>query len=155
FYPANFPTADQGSNIRPFLSVFAADGSSVLFSTYLNSYQFAGLFGRPELSANGSSRVFVATSTNESGLAIGNVFQPNNKQSSFDLLLRAIDISNLSTSLYSLTTSIGGSGNGTVTVAPGGVFCGVNCMAYEPGTNVTVTAVPGIGSSFAGFSGGA
>ena len=51
-----------------------------------------------------------------------------------------------------LTT--GGSGNGTVVSAPGGLACGSDCTAaYSPDTVVSLTAMPATGSIFAGWSG--
>lgn len=54
----------------------------------------------------------------------------------------------------SITTATAGTGSGTVTVTPAGTSCGTNCIAYVPGTSVTVTATPSTGSTFTGFSGG-
>jgi YD repeat-containing protein len=54
-----------------------------------------------------------------------------------------------------LTISKPGAGSGTVTSSPPGISCGGTCSAlYVKGTSVTLTATPGTGSSFAGFSGG-
>jgi uncharacterized repeat protein (TIGR01451 family) len=53
-----------------------------------------------------------------------------------------------------LTTATTGSGSGSVTVSPSGTSCGVDCVAYDSGTTVTVTATPYAGSSFTGFTGG-
>ena len=55
----------------------------------------------------------------------------------------------------SLTVSLSGLGNGSVTSAPSGINCGSNCAAsFPPGTQVSLTAVPEDGSVFAGWSGG-
>jgi len=54
----------------------------------------------------------------------------------------------------SLTTASAGTGSGVVAMTPTGTPCGANCAQYNPGTAVTVIAVPSNGSSFAGFSGG-
>ncbi len=50
---------------------------------------------------------------------------------------------------------VAGSGNGTVTSSPAGITCTASsCSAdFDPNTVVTLTAVPGTGSVFAGWSG--
>ena len=54
----------------------------------------------------------------------------------------------------SLTNS--GSGNGTITSAPGGINCGTDCVeSYGSGTTVRLIATPAAGSVFAGWSGNA
>jgi hypothetical protein len=53
-----------------------------------------------------------------------------------------------------LSVSTAGSGSGTVTSQPAGISCGATCSAaYAPGTAVTLTAGPGAGSVFGGWSG--
>ncbi len=57
---------------------------------------------------------------------------------------------------YTLTVSRTGSGNGNVTSSPTGIDCGSTCSAaFEAETYVMLTATPGTGYSFAGWSGGA
>ncbi len=56
---------------------------------------------------------------------------------------------------FTLTQTKTGTGTGTVTSSPSGINCGVDCSeAYNYGTVVTLTAVPSVGSSFTGWSGG-
>jgi hypothetical protein len=56
---------------------------------------------------------------------------------------------------FSLTVTLGGNGNGTVTSSVGNIDCGTACSAsYATGTSVTLTASPDGNSTFAGWSGG-
>ncbi|MFC2042682.1 trypsin-like serine protease [Chloroflexota bacterium] len=55
---------------------------------------------------------------------------------------------------YLLTVSKTGPGRGTVTSSPSGINCGSDCSQYyKPNTVVTLTAAPGYGSTFTGWSG--
>jgi hypothetical protein len=54
-----------------------------------------------------------------------------------------------------LTVTPAGTGTGTVTSSPTGINCGATCSASFPtSAQVTLTAAPATGSTFAGFSGG-
>ncbi len=56
---------------------------------------------------------------------------------------------------YTLTVQKDGTGRGTVTSAPAGIDCGVDCAQdYDDGTQVALTATADAGSVFAGWSGG-
>jgi hypothetical protein len=55
---------------------------------------------------------------------------------------------------YTLTVSRSGGGTGTVGSSPTGIGCGGDCSeSYSGGMVVTLTATPGGGSAFAGWSG--
>ncbi|HEX2550976.1 MAG TPA: PASTA domain-containing protein, partial [Nocardioidaceae bacterium] len=53
-----------------------------------------------------------------------------------------------------VTVTKAGTGSGTVTSSPAGVNCGASCAAqFGNGTPMTLTATPGVGSDFTGWSG--
>ncbi len=53
-----------------------------------------------------------------------------------------------------LSVAKNGTGFGTVSSAPAGIACGASCSAsYAEGTLVSLTAIPTVGSTFAGWSG--
>jgi YVTN family beta-propeller protein len=55
---------------------------------------------------------------------------------------------------FTLSVAAAGTGSGTVTSNPSGINCGATCSAsFEQGAQVTLTAVAGNGSTFAGWSG--
>lgn len=57
--------------------------------------------------------------------------------------------------MRTVTVSKVGTGAGTVTSSPAGIDCGSTCSAqFAEGAQVTLTATPGAGSEFAGWSGG-
>jgi Divergent InlB B-repeat domain len=54
-----------------------------------------------------------------------------------------------------LTVTRAGTGTGTVTSSPAGINCGATCMAsFDYGNPVVLTAAPGAGSTFTGWTGG-
>jgi hypothetical protein len=55
---------------------------------------------------------------------------------------------------FMLSVSPAGTGVGTVASSPSGIACGATCSAsFQSGTQVTLSATPAIGSTFAGWSG--
>ncbi|HKS81170.1 MAG TPA: hypothetical protein VJR23_06660 [Candidatus Acidoferrales bacterium] len=60
------------------------------------------------------------------------------------------------TQQFALTVTKAGTGTGTVTSSPAGINCGSTCSAnFNSGSQVTLTAIPNSGSTFAGWSGNA
>jgi hypothetical protein len=65
----------------------------------------------------------------------------------------SVTISAMFVGLYTL--SVGTQGPGTVSSSPAGISCGSTCSAsYASGSVVSLTAVPGRGAHFSGWSGG-
>jgi hypothetical protein len=63
------------------------------------------------------------------------------------------DAGNPNPTTYTLSVAKAGTGSGTVTSSPGGINCGASCSAnYTAATLVTLTAAPGAGSLFSGWS---
>jgi hypothetical protein len=57
--------------------------------------------------------------------------------------------------VHTLSVATTGSGSGSVSSNPSGVNCGAVCsVLFDEGTAVTLTAAPGSGSTFTGWSGG-
>ena len=64
------------------------------------------------------------------------------------------DVEQQQTATRNLNVTVSGAGSGTVTSSPSGISCPSNCSAsYDTGTEVTLTAAPASGSTFAGWSG--
>jgi endo-1,4-beta-xylanase len=74
-----------------------------------------------------------------------------NKKAAYGPVLDAL---NAVSNTVALTVTRSGSGNGTVTSTPAAINCGSTCNAsFAAGANVTLTAAPASGSTFAGWSG--
>lgn len=65
---------------------------------------------------------------------------------------RAIDAPPPPATTYTLAVTV--TGNGEVASAPAGISCGTDCSeAFADGADVTLTATPGVGTMFVGWSG--
>ena len=68
----------------------------------------------------------------------------------------SVTVSAMFAALGSYTLTVSKQGSGTVSSSPGGINCGSACSAnYASGSVLTLTAVPGRGATFKGWSGGA
>jgi len=57
-------------------------------------------------------------------------------------------------SIFELSVTPAGSGNGLVTSVPAGIYCGITCSwFFDDGITVTLTAAADVGSAFTGWSG--
>ncbi|MEO8385586.1 MAG: dockerin type I domain-containing protein [Betaproteobacteria bacterium] len=55
---------------------------------------------------------------------------------------------------FSLTVSLAGAGNGSISSQPAGINCGATCSVnFVQGSNISLTATPSPGSGFTGWSG--
>ena len=64
-------------------------------------------------------------------------------------------VSAMFTANHTLDVSLAGSGSGTVSSSPAGISCPGACShRYRPGTQVTLSAAPALGSTFDGWTGG-
>src|SRR5690606_4151142 len=55
---------------------------------------------------------------------------------------------------FELSVQLAGGGSGAVSSSPAGIDCGTQCTAeFAQDTQVTLTAAPATGSTFAGWSG--
>jgi hypothetical protein len=111
----------------------------------------------PAVAAGGQSRTlagFDPVGCTSRVLVVTNQLQtsanPNNSNSrSFSV---STDASSSGMQTLSVTSPIGSGGTGTVTSSPTGIDCGDDCTeSYVSGTEVTLTATPDAGSTFAGW----
>ena len=102
--------------------------------------------------STGSCTVTVKFAPASSGGFGGNFNIPSNDP---DEDLSTVGLSGTGIRQYTLTVNKDGTGTGTVTSSPAGINCGSDCTElYNEGAVVTLTASPGVNSTFAGWSGG-
>src|ERR1700722_12750126 len=137
--PLTFSYAFTGTNASDF-----SEGPGVTCST-------AG----GQLAANSSCTVSVIFTPSTNGSESGGLTLTNNPDgisgSSQPVQLNG---SGTAVPTFTLAVAEAGSGLGSVSSAPAGITCQPNCSAaFNQGAGVTLTATPGMGSIFAGWSG--
>ena len=126
------------------LDVFLRDlqGSTRLVSLTASGGQANSSSFYPAVADDGA---YVAFTSNASNLVTSDT---NGER---DVFRHEVD---LAVPRFSLQTVKSGSGAGSVTSSPAGIDCGMTCSAdFDEGEVVTLSAVPALGSSFAGWSG--
>ena len=146
-------TTSGGASVA--VSALASDGLAIADA----SVQLGGAAWEPLAASDGA---FDETSESLSGT----ITAPS-AGGAYQVCVRAVDAAgNVGTpACTTLTVSVAGNetlsvvrsgtGTGTVSSSPSGISCGATCTASFPsGTEVTLTATPASGSTFAGWSGG-
>jgi hypothetical protein len=78
----------------------------------------------------------------------------NNDYNAAAQVVESVGVTAGTAARFTLTVAKSGTGNGTVTSSSGGINCGTTCAAdFDVGSTVTLTAVAGSSSTFAGWSG--
>ena len=146
----NFPLLDpvQGTNAGgandAFVTNLSADGSHLIYSTYLGGGGDDAGFG---IAVDQFGTAYVTGGTWSTNFPTLNPVQSTNHGVSDAFVFRL-------TQLYDLTVTRAGTGTGTVTSDPAGIACGATCSArFEGATTVTLTAAPSGKSIFMGWTG--
>ncbi|KAF0218425.1 MAG: hypothetical protein FD174_2886 [Geobacteraceae bacterium] len=105
----------------------------------------------PTIAAGGSCTISV-TFTPTSGGAKSATLQFISDSANYPTLDVPLSGTGIS-QLYTLTTTLDGTGSGTVSFSTGGSCTGVCGQSFAAGTTVQLTPTAGIGSAFAGWSG--
>jgi len=108
-----------------------------------------------QLAANSSCTVSVIFTPSTNGAESGGLtFTDNSDGISGSSQTVQLNGSGTAVPTFTLTVAEAGSGLGSVSSAPAGITCQPNCSAaFNQGVPVTLTAAPGMGSTFAGWSG--
>jgi YVTN family beta-propeller protein len=158
----NFGNQQVGQQSAPQTVTLGNPGSaSLTFSYSLSPGAFSEAPGDTcssaggQLAPNSSCTIFVVFTPSNSGNENATLTISDNSNnipgSTQTVSLTGTGITNL----FALNVAEGGSGSGTVTSNPAGINCpAVSCVAnFSSGTNVMLTAVPNVGSTFVGWSG--
>ena len=167
---ANFGTAGPALQVTPATSIFASGNQGGTFSPASFAYQLKATSGSVGYSISGVPSWLTASSTSGtvSTSATTITFSINASAAtlspaSYAAMITFTDTTNSDTAqtisaaltvdgTYLLSVSV--SGNGTVTSAPAGIACGSACSAsFATGTQVSLDAAPGPGTSFSGWTG--
>ena len=141
---ANYPLSWLGLGPGDaFVAKFDATGA-MTFGTYLGG---AGDEAGLGIALDTTGSIYVTGGTESTDFDTVNPFQDANA-GEFDDFVAKIS------KQFTLTVNKAGSGTGTVTSDPAGIFCGADCIEnYVVNTVVTLTATPDANSAFTGWSG--
>jgi uncharacterized repeat protein (TIGR03803 family) len=147
----NFPTTTNafqptsGGNWDATVIELNSAGSAFIYSSYLGG---SGLDYSTALTLDSLNNVYVTGGEASTNFPItSNAFQSTYGGGSDDAFLAVI----AAVTTYPLTVTV--SGTGSVTSNPAGINCGAICSTTFASGTVALTAVPGAGSTFAGWSG--
>ena len=130
-----------------FVAKVAPGGGSLAYAGYLGG---SGADEGRGIAVDGAGAAYVTGRTDSTEATFPVTGGPDlSYNGNFDAFVAKVGL------VQDLTVSKAGGGSGTVTSAPAGIDCGLDCTeSYAHGTSVTLTATPAANSAFAGWSGG-